>query len=842
MKNTTRTTFFLLLIVAIFFYSCSAEKSAPLNVAYHNTTAHYNAYFYAQAEINDIESQLKASQESDYDHILPIFPSIDSLNKETFKAQVEECIKMASIVIQYHKNSKWVDDSYNLIGQARMYGYDFPNAIETFKYVNTKGEDLNARHWALINLMRTFIENNEMSNAEAVSDYLDREKLDKKNLKHLYLMRAYYYQVLDQKDMMVRNLVATDPLLSRQERAKLFFIIGQVYQEIGFESAAFDYYKKCIRSNPEYELSFYAKLNMAQVTQLGEKSDIKDVRKYFKKLVKDEKNREFKDRIYSEWAKFELKQGHLSESLKNFNLSIRSSKNNPRIKGLSYLSLGEIYFDTLKDYSIAQAYYDSAVTTLPKIYENYEEIAERAEVLTRFVAQITTITLQDSLLNLSTKDSTELLTIFIAEAERRQEAQIEEEEKTRKKEAAESFFSFNQEPTGIGGGSWYFTNPAAVSKGRSDFKNIWGERILEDHWRRSIKSSVIETSSDLSTNLGEDNNNSEIEDKASVNEVAMGFYQQVPKTANEIEEANKKLEVAFYTLANIYHFELEEDRNAIENYESLLKRFPKTIYEPEVLYLLYLINIEDNTLTSNEYKALLFEKYSNSLYANLILNPQFVEESDRANKKLEVDYKKAYALYKDGDFESAQHFINTAFKNFPDAKFISNFEILNILIIGKTGTLPEYQLSLNDFILKYPEDPLIDYAKKLLDSSHNYQSNLVQLTSAKFIKVVADQGHFFVAVADSSNVQSQTATLNRIINAHFANKNISTGQLILDQNRFFIVVKEFPTKDESLLFYDIIKSEQSSENVTFVISKINFEELYQTKELDLYIDFFKNNY
>lgn len=340
MNNTRRATFFLFLIIAAFFNSCSSEKNAPINRAYHNTTAHYNAYFYALAQITAIEESIKASQKTDYDHILPIFPAIDSLNKEKYKVEVEEAIKKASIVIQYHKNSKWVDDSYNLIGQARMYGYDFPNAIETFKYVNTKGEDIHAKHWALVNLMRTFIENEDMTNADAVYDFLERERLNEKNLKYLYLMRAFYFQKLDQKDNMVRSLVAADPLLTKTERAKLFFIIGQVYQEIGFESSAFDYYKKCIRSNPEYELSFYAKLNMAQVTQLGERSDIKDVRKYFKKLVKDEKNREFKDRIYYEWAKFELKQGYLSESLSNFNLSIQSSKNNPRIKGLAYLSLG----------------------------------------------------------------------------------------------------------------------------------------------------------------------------------------------------------------------------------------------------------------------------------------------------------------------------------------------------------------------------------------------------------------------------------------------------------------------------------------------------------------------
>ena len=161
----------LLIILSLsvaFFYSCSSEKNTALNRAYHNTTAHYNAYFYGLERIKSVENGIKNSQQPDYDHILRIFPAIDSTYKETYKAELEDCIKKASLVIQYHKNSKWVDDSYNLIGLARMYGYDFPNAIETFKYVNTKGEDVNAKHFALVNLMRTFIENKDMSNAEAV--------------------------------------------------------------------------------------------------------------------------------------------------------------------------------------------------------------------------------------------------------------------------------------------------------------------------------------------------------------------------------------------------------------------------------------------------------------------------------------------------------------------------------------------------------------------------------------------------------------------------------------------------------------------------------------------------
>lgn len=825
-----------------FFYSCSSEKNTVLNKAYHNTTAHYNAYFYGLEDINKVKQAIKIAQQPDYDHILRIFPSIDSTYKETYKAELEDCIKKASLVIQYHKNSKWVDDSYNLIGLARMYGYDFPNAIETFKYVNTKGEDNDAKHFALVNLMRTFIENNDMANAEAVSDYLDRQLLNKENLKNLYLMRAYYYQILDQKDNMVRNLVRAEPLLNKKEKSRLFFLIGQVYQEIGFESAAYDYYQKCVRSNPEYELSFYAKLNMAQVTRLDQKQDLKSIRKYFKKLVKDEKNREFKDRIYHEWAKFELKQGHLSEAIRNFNLSIRSSQNNPRIKGLSYLNLGEVYFDSLKDYSLAQAYYDSAVTTLPKTFENYEAVVTRSEVLTRFVEQINTITLQDSLLALSAKDSAELMNIFTLEAERREEQKAIAEEKARKKETAESFFSFNQEPTGIGGGSWYFTNASAVSSGRAEFKRIWGERPLEDHWRRSVKISVTDAANNITLATNTSQNQTENEETNSIDQIAQEFLKQVPRTPEQIAESHKKLENAYYNLGGIYHFELNEDKNATETYSKLLKNYPETEYEPEVLYLLYLMENELGSVKATKYKELIFEKYPNSLYANLIVNPKYVEESDRTNEQLEQEYKKAYTFFKNGDYESAQLFINKALKEYPNADFTSNFALLNALILGKTASLPDYQLALKSFIKTYPESKLNSYAQTLLDASENYQNRLVQLESAHFSTVLIDEAHYFVVVADSASIQKDNEVLTRIINSEFGNKHLSIGTLKANNGKSYIVVKSLFNKEEALLFYDSVKAEQTIEDVNFVISKSNFEVLYKTKELDTYLQFFENNY
>ncbi len=154
----------------------------------------------------------------------------------------------------------------------------------------------------------------------------------------------------------------TDLLKKKDKPGRIYFIIGQVYQKLGFESEAYNYYRKCLATNPEYEVDFYARLYLAQVTEISRSKNVNAARKSFRKLLKDNKNKEFKDKIYYEMGVFEFKQKNLDEAIANFNKSIREGTNR-RIDGEAYLRLGEIYYDTLRKYELSQAYYDSAINT-----------------------------------------------------------------------------------------------------------------------------------------------------------------------------------------------------------------------------------------------------------------------------------------------------------------------------------------------------------------------------------------------------------------------------------------------------------------------------------------------
>ena len=846
--------FYIFIITAGLLASCSAERKNIISKTYHNTTARYNAYFYAKENIREIEKIVEDSYDNDYNNILNIYPEIDTVLANTYEDKVEECIKKASIAIQRHKNSKWVDDSYILIGLARFYSTDYVNAIETFKFVNTKSEDPHARHLALVHLLRTFTDYKEYNNAVSVSDYLKKEKLNKDNLKKLYINRAHYYQIQEDYDNMVQNLVKAAPLLKKKDgKGRIYFIIGQIYQMLGFDAEAFNYYKRCIASNPEYELDFHARLYMAQVTELGKSSDLKSARKLFRKLLKDKKNKEFKDKIYYEMAAFEMRQNNLEDAIKYLKESVRTSTNNNRQKGQSYLMLGEIHYDSLRKYELAKAYYDSTITVLPKDYDNYEQIKERQEVLADFVKQINTIQLQDSLLALSERDSISIRKqideYIAAETERKKQ----EEEKERKRVRRNTFNQL-QDNTGFSSTSWYFDNPSAIAMGQTEFKRIWGDRPLEDNWRRTNKDAEqgFEDTKRDDPNTTADTEDIEIgeEDPETVlTAQAEKMYGQIPFTAEAKERALAQIENAYYNLGNIYYFSLHEEENAASSFETLLQRFPDTENEPEVLYYLYLIN-KNLGRDTEKYKNRLLSQYPNTTYAKLLANPNYTEESTAANEQLKKAYKNAYELFSNEQYQESLGVLNQAMDEYQETVFTPRLKLLKILITGKTEDINLYQYQLTEFIKEHPDSEITPYAKELLTASENFLKKQRRLLGTEFVKYF-DQEHYLVVVYDAG--KGLTDKIYPLIESYnkseFAEQELKTSNLILNDQQSITMVSSFADREEAISYFkkfvseDVISEKtQNSKIYKFVITKDNFNIFYQSKDLEAYLRFFDKNY
>jgi len=842
---------------------CSAEKNNILSKTYHNTTAHYNSYFIAREKMKEIEASVEGAHENNFNKILHIFPEPDSTVSAHVKPQIEDCIKKASIAIQRHPNSKWVDDSYVLVGKARYYNLEFTDAIETFKYINAKGRDDDARHAALVYLMRTFIDYKEHNNAIAVSDFLKREKLNKENQKKLYLMRAYLYQQREDYDNMVKNLTLAAPLMSKKEGvARIYFITGQTYQKLGFEAEAYKYYGLCLKSNPTYELSFYSKLNRAQVFELTRNKDLKKIRKYFKKLLKDAKNREFQDKIYYEMGNFERKQDNLDKAIEYYNASIESSQGNRRQKAYSYLKLGEIYYGDEKNYRLAKMYYDSVMMELPKGEENYAQIKEQQEILANFVKQLEIIRVQDSLLMLSRMDTAEL-SAFLDKVieERKKRREKEEEERIKKKKALStshsSPFDTNQ---GVGFSAnaastkdWYFYNPSAVGKGLTEFLRLWGRRKLEDHWRRSNRETSTEYSADNIPDASQDFDDIPLTANAQSGKVVLDksvLFKTVPLTEEAKAKSLAMVEEAYYHLGNIYNFDLQEKQNAIESFNTLLERFPESEHTPEVLYQLYLLH-KDHEGDGYEFFAnRLVHEYPRSVYAKLISNPNYREENRAAKEQLKKVYRAAYQLYQEEKYDSARVTLKKGLEAHPDNTFADNLRLLEIMVIGKTEGVHQYKFSLANFMEEYKESDLKEYVQSLKKASDEFEKKRVEYYGADYIEDFS-QPHSLVLLypKDAKLSEVLRQKMERFVLENFPDKNINTANLNFDDTFSMILVDKFQDKEMANNFLKVYETEnplkeelQFAKFYNFIINEDNFEILYQYEDYDSYLNFYDRYY
>lgn len=843
---------FYIVISALWLAGCSSQSNTVTSKAFHNTTAHFNGYWYAKEEITKIEKDNLKAHVDNYNEILLLYPPLDSMRAKGYDKEIQEAIKMASLAIQRHPNSKWVDDSYILVGKARLLSLDWGNAIQTFKFVNTKSKDPDTRHEAIIQLARTFTEHNEFNNAVAAFDFLEKEKLSKVNQKNFYLQRAHYYQKRQNYDYMVRNLASAIPLLKKKDRrGRVYFIIGQVYQELGFEAEAFNFYKKTISTNPEYEIDFYARLYMAQVAEISRSKDLASARKSFRELLKDSKNKDFRDKIYYEMGVFEFKQHNLNEAIAYYNQAIREGSNK-LIDGEAYLRLGEIYYDTLRNYSLSQAYYDSAVSALPPTYENYQAIQARQKVLDAFVKNLNTIAWQDSLLVMAKMDTASLRQHIASVLESQRKPEVKAKKKKKEKlQINQVNSSLNTVDASFQTSDWYFGNPAAIALGQTEFTRIWGAIPLTDNWRRSSRSSggVARGQAGQETQPTE---RVADESKPVADPVQVQFekiLQELPLTDSTVVQAHRKIEAAYFALGDIYYFDLKETANAVKSYDSLLTRYPETAFRAETLYKLYLIFKDSNPAKAETYADELKSKFPESSYAKVLINPNYLQESSLVVEQQKLRYKKAYEDFLTGNYENASALVEEAI-GLGETEFTPNLQLLAVLIVGKTETIHQYQLALDQFSKAHTGSDLGKYAQRLLDAS---RAHMLQREKEKGIQFIPsfDEPHFFVLISEKKDAAEGVATkaLEQFNADNFNTLHLKVSNLILTDTHTLTLVSDLAGLAVAKEYYKTFSEKQGGlgglknhKFSYFVITKDNFDIFYRTKGIDEYTRFFEKNY
>ncbi len=703
---------FIPYVIFLLLSSCSQYNTGMMSRSWHNMNSRFNALLISRENIEVAKEYIAANYRDNYEEILPVFRPIDSTRLDTAKFFLVDAIKKSSIIAEKHSNSKYLDEAYLLIGEARILKGEFENAIETYKYLNTVSSSEEMKTEAMTQMMRAYIEMGDFHNADQLSTLLRNRSLSKRN-RHTYLLNmAYFNQLKGEKAITAVLLEETVKGMKKgPEKARYHYILGQLYTELQQVTLARRNFQLVMKNRPEYDLVFNAHLGLMMSESLANNTDL-----LFEKMLENRKNQDLKHKIYYKMGETARRKRRAAEAIDYYRKSAAESGQDPLSKGFAYKAIADVYLDDLTDYERAAVYYDSTVITLPKTYLARTDINDRAMLLNEFIRYKKVYELEDSLQRLAALSPEEL-------DQRLEKSVLAKRAELKKSKEAQSNAAQAATPASASGKKWRLYNEQEIAKEKNEFVRIWGNRVLEDNWRRAEKSSTTFVFSEterrmveqpvirpvIPAELSREVDDEENERKAVEDEIRE-FKKRIPATKIQLIASKRKQEEAAFRIARIYRLRFKDEQKANAGFRNFLSEFPKSSHEPEVLY--YLALAEAKPLEST-YAARLVKEYPNTSFGRQIRKGTVVMTHDLEVQAQEL-YRRAYLLYDEGKMGETVTLLEEGMNEYVGSQIEDKMALLRIFALAKTGAREEYHIALSDFVRSYPSSDLLPKAREML--------------------------------------------------------------------------------------------------------------------------------
>ena len=707
-----------LIVIVVFgglvFNACSTKKDAFLNRNWHALNTKYNVLYNGNIAFEEGREQLNAEYQDDYWEVLPIERlevteeiKLDSEDNNPNFVIAEEkatkAIQKHSMDIRDEERNPQTDESFLLLGKARYFDQRYIPALEAFNYILKKytySDKLNEAHiWR-----------------EKVNIRLENEELAIKNLKRLFkyetlkdqeyadarAMMAQAYINLKVIDTAVQNLkIASHYTKKNPEKGRYYYIIGQLYNQLGHKDSANYAFDKVIDLNRKSPRVYMINAHLQKIrnTDITPENEI-ELMEYLTDLEENRENRPFLDKIFRQVAEYHLEKENDSLALLYFNKSLRATQNEPKLNALNYENLAEYNFDE-NEYKTAGAYYDSVLTNLTENTKKFRATKKKLDNLEDVIKYEDIVQYNDSVIGLYNMTEGEQVAYFedyIAELKRIAEEAAKKEEAIRDA----GFATFGESKGGKENkGKFYFYNITSLGYGQTDFRNRWGERKLEDDWRWSNKSKALPTNTEDDAIAVKDSISSgpSEDEKYSVEY----YLKQIPVDKAVIDTLNTERNFANYQLGLIYKEKFKENVLAAGKLEDVLKSDPEERLILPSKYNLYKIYDEEGSPLASEMKNNIINNHGDSRYAEILLNPQAVlaDNSDSPDSRYEALYK----LYQDQQFLATITGAEENINRYTGDPIVPKFEMLKANAIGRLNGFESFKEALNYVALTYPNNP-----------------------------------------------------------------------------------------------------------------------------------------
>ncbi len=816
------------------------------------------------------EKQLRETQVDDYSQLLPIFIYPSEQKSQSMYPDMDKVIEKCSQVIERHtiylkkkEHVKWIEDSYFLVGKSRIYKMEYTLAEETFLYIYQAFKKDPNRYRGLNWLIRTYIETEQYGKAEEFLDIADEDlnKMPEELRSDHYAMFADFH--LKKDDDRVKAILNLENAIKwcevKAERRRYTFILAQLYQDERNFTRATELYSQVIKMNPPYTMRFNARINRAIAYDVANNNS-DDIKRELKKMLKDKKNEEFRDQIYYAMAELVLKEGDEPLAVEYLRKSVSTSVNNTKQKALSYFKLAELYF-ARPNYVLAQAHYDSTLQFLPKDHPDYYEAETKNNDLQDLVMNLKVIIRQDSLLGLgelSEKDRKKKVNKIIKdlkdEEARREQAKLNA--LARQQAEATSFNPYGG-TQGRQKGQWYFYNVTTTGLGLAEFKQIWGDRVLEDDWNRkkknSIQTMVISQGQEKDEALANEEEGKS-DSLLNAEKYDPEFYlKDIPVDFEDQLDAHWKIVVALFNVGTIFKESFLDYPSAIKAFKRVNEEYDTSGYNLPAHYQLYRIykTMAEEELAEAE-KKWIMEEHPFSEYAYLIKNPNYNKESKETKQKVEEFYQATYKLFQYELYADVISSCNRAEKAFSRNHLRPQFAFMKAKATGYTKDRETFRKELEYVVSEFPEDPVKQKAQEILDFMNKAQTAKPKTKAKKKTNYVYDEQdkYMFIFTADSKskNLNPFKNKISNFNSQYFRESKLDITSSALGKRQLFLV-RTFKSYAEAMRYYkaarnnsELILAARQEGAEEYVISITNFRLLFQSKDEQEYLEFFKAKY
>lgn len=817
------------LIALLITAGCSTEKNTAQSRWWHSFNARYNTYYNGTLAYIDGSLEKETGNKDNFTEMIPLYTVGNKASRDLGKSNFDRAIEKSQKAIKLHsikkrpqwtknrrkteKDIEWLNrKEYNpflwkawmLMGRSQFMKGSFDEAASTFAYMSRLYSTQpaiygRARAW----LAKCYIEEGWIYDAEDVITKIKRDSLHWRAVKEWdYTYADYYIHTKRYAEAIpyLRKVIKHE--MRRKQRAREWYLMGQLEAALGHKENAYKAYKRVIRLNPPYELEFNARIAMTEV-MAGTQS--KKMIRRLKRMAASDNNKDYLDQVYYAIGNIYMLQKDTANAIAAYEKGNKKSTRNGIEKGVLLLTLGNIYWDK-EDYSNAGRCYGEAIGLLDKERDDYERLSERSKVLDELVPYTDAIHLQDSLQTLAK----------MPEAERNKaiDRVIEALKKKEKEERdAQAELNAQQQMAQQGGmnnmnnannmmnnttdksGKWYFYNPTAVSQGKATFQKMWGRRENVDDWQRvnktvvSLNDNPAEMTDEMRDSIAAAEAAADslenVMDSAQNNPHKREYYlKQIPFTEEQVAESNKIIEDGLFHSGIIFKDKLDNLPLSEKNLRRLTDNYPDFENMDEAYYHLYLLySRRQDKAQANVYLDKLKQNYPESQWTVLLSDPYF-EENAKFGEHIEDSlYAATYNAFKAGRYNEVSTNTALSAQRFPLGANRDKFIFIGGLSKLNSGDSNGCLADMEEVVSKYPQSGVSPMAGMIINGVKAGR----QLRGGRF-DIGDVWAHRSVVLSDSDSIAARKFVAERNTDFTFmivySPDSLNENQLLFELARF----------------------------------------------------------